>query len=302
MQILGLDIGGTTVKMGLLNEAGDIRARREVSVSFDGYQTPILDTVCSAAEIFLKEENASVSGIAVSATGQIDTANGVVAGTNGKIPNYEGSPVRKRLEQLFHVPVWVLNDANAAALGECFLGAGKGYQNVLMITLGTGVGGGLVLGGRVYGGSRGFAGEVGHFTLYQDGIPCSCGKRGCFESYASARALVERAETTDGKELFQKVREGDPKTKAALDAWMEDVAAGITGLIHLLNPSLVLIGGGISVQEELLIEPLRRKILSGVMPRFAENLRVERAVLGNDAGLIGALRFWLDQEKTEVSS
>ncbi len=302
MQILGLDIGGTTVKIGLLNEGGDILARREVSVSFDGYQTPILDTVCSAAEIFLKEENASVSGIAVSATGQIDTANGVVAGTNGKIPNYEGSPVRKRLEQLFHVPVWVLNDANAAALGECFLGAGKGYQDVLMITLGTGVGGGLVLGGRVYGGSRGFAGEVGHFTLYQDGIPCSCGKRGCFESYASARALVERAETTDGKELFQKIREGDPKTKAALDAWMEDVAAGITGLIHLLNPSLVLIGGGISVQEELLIEPLRRKILSGVMPRFAENLRVERAVLGNDAGLIGALRFWLDQEKTEVSS
>ena len=302
MKILGLDIGGTTVKMGLLNEAGEILARREVSVSFDGYQTPILDTVCSASEIFLKEENASVSGIAVSATGQIDTANGVVAGTNGKIPNYEGSPVRKRLEQLFHVPVWVLNDANAAALGECFLGAGKGYQDVLMITLGTGVGGGLVLGGRVYGGSRGFAGEVGHFTLYQDGIPCSCGKRGCFESYASARALVERAETTDGKELFQKVREGDPKTKAALDAWMEDVAAGITGLIHLLNPSLVLIGGGISVQEELLIEPLRRNILSGVMPRFAENLRVERAVLGNDAGLIGALRFWLDQEKTEVSS
>ncbi len=302
MQILGLDIGGTTVKIGLLNEGGDILARREVSVSFDGYQTPILDTVCSAAEIFLKEENASVSGIAVSATGQIDTANGVVAGTNGKIPNYEGSPVRKRLEQLFHVPVWVLNDANAAALGECFLGAGKGYQDVLMITLGTGVGGGLVLGGRVYGGSRGFAGEVGHFTLYQDGIPCSCGKRGCFESYASARALVERAETADGKELFQKVREGDPKAKAALDAWMADVAAGITGLIHLLNPSLVLIGGGISVQEELLIEPLRRNILSGVMPRFAENLRVERAVLGNDAGLIGALRFWLDQEKTEVSS
>jgi len=302
MKILGLDIGGTTVKMGLLNEAGEILARREFSVSFDGYQTPILDTVCSASEIFLKEENASVSGIAVSATGQIDTANGVVAGTNGKIPNYEGSPIRKRLEQLFHVPVWVLNDANAAALGECFLGAGKGYQDVLMITLGTGVGGGLVLGGRVYGGSRGFAGEVGHFTLYQDGIPCSCGKRGCFESYASARALVERAGTADGKELFQKVREGEPKAKAALDAWMADVAAGITGLIHLLNPSLVLIGGGISVQEELLIEPLRRNILSGVMPRFAENLRVERAVLGNDAGLIGALRFWLDQEKTEVSS
>ena len=156
--------------------------------------------------------------------------------------------------------------------------------------------GGLVLNGRVYGGARGFAGELGHFTLYQDGIPCACGKRGCYESYASTTALVRAAGTKNGKELFEKVRAGDTGMQAILDHWLDDVAAGLTGLIHVFNPSLVLVGGGVSAQEELLVAPLRRKVLAGVMPRFAENLCIERASLGNDAGMIGALRFWLDQE------
>ena len=296
MILLAIDIGGTAVKMGLLREDGTILARTEDSVCFDQYKTPILDTVIRTAEHFLHEQDATINGIGVSATGQIDTALGTVAGTNGKIPHYEGSEIKKTLEKRFSVPVWVLNDANAAALGECFLGAGKGYTDVLMITLGTGVGGGLVLNGRVYGGTRGFAGELGHFTLYQDGVPCACGKRGCYESYASTTALVNAAGTKNGRELFEKVRAGDTEMQAILDHWLDDVAAGLTGLIHIFNPSLVLVGGGVSAQEEFLITPLRRKVLAGVMPRFAENLRIEHASLGNDAGMIGALRFWLDQE------
>ncbi len=294
--ILAIDIGGTAAKMGLLTEDGRFVARRETSVCFDGYRTPILDTVLDAADSFIKEENVRIRGIGVSATGQIDTALGIVAGTNGKIPHYEGAPIKAAMEERFRVPVWVLNDANAAALGECFLGAGKGCPDVLMVTLGTGVGGGLVLNGRVYGGSRGFAGELGHFTLYADGVPCACGKRGCFESYASAGALVQRAGAENGRELFKRVKAGDEGMKRALEAWLGDVAAGLTGLIHIFNPRLVLIGGGISAQEELLIAPLKEKVLSGVMPRFAEGLDLRRAVLGNDAGMIGALRFWLDQE------
>ncbi len=297
MLILAIDIGGTTAKMGLLREDGTILARQEVSVCFDRYETPVLNTVSAAAAGFLAQQAVSVSGIAVSATGQIDTALGIVAGTNGKIPNYEGSPIKERLEKQFGVPVWVLNDANAAALGECFLGAGKGCRDVLMVTLGTGVGGGLVLDGRVYGGSRGFAGELGHFTLYQDGTPCACGKRGCYENYASTTALLRKSGAANGKELFARVRAGDAQAREALDAWLDDVAAGLTGLIHIFNPQLVLVGGGVSVQEELLIEPLRRKVLAGVMPRFAEGLKLERAVLGNDAGMIGAFRFWLDREQ-----
>lgn len=294
--ILAIDIGGTAAKLGLMDREGRIYARREVSVAFDQYQTPILDTVRKAALAFAAENSADIEGVGVSATGQVDTATGVVVGTNGKIPHYEGSPIKAALEEAFRVPVWVLNDANAAALGECFLGAGKDCRNVLMITLGTGVGGGLVLNGQLYDGARGIAGELGHFTLYQDGAPCACGKRGCYECYASTTALVRRAGVRDGRALFAAVEAGDARLQSALDAWLDDVAAGLTGLIHIFNPELVLIGGGVSAQETLLMAPLRRRVLAGVMPRFAENLRVERATLGNDAGMAGALKFWMERE------
>ncbi len=299
--ILAMDIGGTAVKMGLLQEDGIILARKAASVCFDQYKTPILTTVLKTASDFLEEQNAEIEGIGVSATGQIDVRTGVVAGTNGMIPNYEGSDLAGTLSARFRVPVHVLNDANAAALGECFLGAGRGASDVLMITLGTGVGGGIILGGRVYVGANGFAGEMGHFTLYQDGLPCTCGKRGCFEQYASARALAKKAGVGNGKIVFERIQSGNVRMRTVFIEWLEDVSAGITGLVHIFNPSLVLIGGGISEQEEWLIAPLRKMVLSGVMPRFAEHLRIEKASLGNDAGMLGALRFWLDQERVRTN-
>lgn len=294
--ILAIDIGGTAAKMGLMDQSGKIYARQEVSVNFDHYETPILKTVINTAVRFVQDNNATIEGIGVSATGQVDTEIGAVVGTNGRIANYDGAQIKKDLEAVFHVPVWVLNDANAAALGECFLGAGKGYHNVLMITLGTGVGGGLILNGQLYGGSRGLAGELGHFTLYQNGIQCACGKRGCYECYASTTALVRQAKVKDGRTLFTDIQQGNRKLQEVLNNWLNDVAAGVTGLVHIFNPELVLIGGGVSTQEELLLIPLRNRILKGVMPRFAENLRIERATLGNDAGMIGALKFQLDKQ------
>ena len=295
--ILCIDIGGTAVKLGLLDREGQIHARLEVPTSQGRLPNPTLDAALQGAEKLVAEEKLRLEGVAVSAAGQIDSSRGVVAGSNGKLPGYEGSRIKETFEALYHVTTHVLNDANAAALGECFLGAGRGCRDVLMVTLGTGVGGGLVLGGKLYGGSRGLAGELGHFTLYQDGVPCSCGKRGCYESYAATTALVRRAGVENGRVLFDRVRAGDAEMKKALDGWLDDVAAGLTGLVHIFNPELVLVGGGVSAQEELLIAPLRQKVRAGVMPRFGERLRVERATLGNDAGMIGALRWWLDQEE-----
>lgn len=295
--ILCIDIGGTAVKLGLLDREGQIHARLEVPTSQGRLPNPTLDAALQGAEKLVAEEKPRLEGVAVSAAGQIDSLRGVVAGSNGKLPGYEGSRIKETFEALYHATTHVLNDANAAALGECFLGAGRGCRDVLMVTLGTGVGGGLVLGGKLYGGSRGLAGELGHFTLYQDGVPCSCGKRGCYESYAATTALVRRAGVENGRVLFDRVRAGDAEMKKALDGWLDDVAAGLTGLVHIFNPELVLVGGGVSAQEKLLIAPLRQKVRAGVMPRFGERLRVERATLGNDAGMIGALRWWLDQEE-----
>ena len=298
--ILSIDIGGTAVKMGLVDREGVIHARHEASVCYDNYQTPILTTVIREAQAFLAREQAGVEGIGVSATGQVDDRIGAVIGTNGKIPHYEGSQIKQEMEKTFGVPVFALNDANAAALGECFAGRAKGIENMLMITLGTGVGGGIVLGGKIFGGTLGIAGELGHIPLYADGIPCTCGSRGCYESYAATTALVRLARQATGEEemngriIFARAAEGDEVMLSILQRWIADIAAGIAGLVHTFNPQMVLIGGGVSSQEELLIRPLREKVLKTVMPRFAECLQLEAATLGNDAGMIGAAKFFMD--------
>ena len=301
--ILSMDIGGTAVKLGLVDEEGRIHGKREASVHFDGYKTPILTTAIREARAFLRERNIPIEGIGVSATGQIDTRERTVVGTNGKIPGYEGTQIGRELEEAFGLPVTALNDANAAALGECFAGRAKGMEDVVMLTLGTGVGGGVIIGGKIYGGMRGIAGELGHFTLYQDGEPCACGKRGCYENYASDTALVRAAQRAagetdmDGRTVFGRAAQGDARMLGVISRWLDDVAAGITGLVHIFNPRMVLIGGGISAQEKLLIEPLRQRVLSQVMPRFAQGLCLERASLSNDAGLIGAACFFMQQTR-----
>lgn len=298
--ILCADIGGTSVKLGLIDRDGRLHASAEASVSFDHYQTPIIDTVIKASRAFLSANPCELEGVGVSATGQIDSRSGVIVGTNGKIANYEGTNVKARMEEAFFVPCEVLNDANAALLGECFRGGAIGAQNVVMLTLGTGVGGGVLVNGRLLTGHGGIAGEMGHFTLYQGGIPCPCGKCGCYESYASTTALLRTAEAAtvennlNGRMLFERIGSGNAVLQDVLNHWLDDVAAGITGLIHIFNPELILIGGGVSQQEDLLLKPLKTRVLSGAMPRFTENLRIERATLGNDAGLIGAAKFYLD--------
>ena len=191
--ILSIDIGGTAVKMGLVDEGGEVHARHEASVCFDGYRTPILTTVMREAEAFLRRENAQVAGIGVSATGQVDDRAGVVIGTNGKIPGYEGSRIKEEMESRFHLPVWVLNDANAAALGECFAGAARGRRHVLMLTLGTGVGGGVVLGGELYGGARGIAGELG--DLFASLVKRHCGIKDYGNIFPGHGGMMDRLDS-----------------------------------------------------------------------------------------------------------
>ena len=173
-----------------------------------------------------------------------------------------------------------------------------------MVTLGTGVGGGVISGGRLVRGKRGIAGELGHFSIDQEGIPCSCGGRGCFERYASTTALLRMAREAapeehiaDGRDFFRRADAGDPAMTLVLDRWLDQIAVGLRGLIHIFNPEIVLIGGGVSGQEKLLIRPLREKVRRTLMPRFGEDLRLEAAALTNDAGVIGALKFWLDEEE-----
>ena len=300
---LGVDIGGTAVKLGLVDETGKVMRRAERSVSFDGYKTPILDTVQAAIREFLGSHDVpKLEGIGVSATGQIDSRRGVVAGTCGNFPGWIGVDIKGTLEREFGLPVTVANDANCMVLGEVWVGAAKGYTDVIGVTLGTGVGGGIITGGRLLEGARGLGGELGHFRLHAlDGVACTCGAIGCYERYAATTALVRGAQkmgldAPDGRAIFEAAAAGDARTVAVLNHWINEIAQGLAGLVHIFNPQLILIGGGVSAQQELLIDPVAEKVRKSVMPAFAEGLEVKAAALQNDAGLVGAVYYFREQQ------
>ena len=300
-QYFGIDIGGTAVKLGIVDETGKVLCKGEQSVNFDGYQTPVLDTVRKAAKEFLTAQAIPVenlSGIGVSATGQIDSRKGIVAGTCGNFPNYIGSPIKAALEQDFGLPVTVANDANCMTLGEVWVGGAQGYTDVIGVTLGTGVGGGILTGGRLLEGARGLGGELGHYRTHAlDGVDCTCGAKGCWERYAATTALVRAAKEknpawTDGRAIFAAAEAGNPEVLALLDAWTDEIAQGLAGMVHIFNPQLILIGGGVSAQQKLLITPIAAKVKASVMPAFAEGLEVRAAQLHNDAGMVGAVYYF----------
>ena len=286
---LGVDIGGTAVKLGLVDDTGRVLRRAERSVSFDGYKTPILDTVQTAIRDFLGSHDVpKLEGIGVSATGQIDSRRGVVAGTCGNFPGWIGVDIKGTLEREFGLPLTVANDANCMVLGEVWVGAAKGYTDVIGVTLGTGVGGGIITGGRLLEGARGLGGELGHFRLHAlDGVACTCGAIGCYERYAATTALVRGAQkmgldAPDGRAIFEAAAAGNARTLA--------------GLVHIFNPQLILIGGGVSAQQELLIDPLAAQVCKSVMPAFAEGLEIKAAALQNDAGLVGAVYYFRENQ------
>ena len=330
---LGIDIGGTDVKMGLITEKGEIIAKTETSVSFDGYKTPIIDTVIRCASSFLSsmKESDTCAGympaaIGVSATGQVDTEKGIITGAAGHIPGWTGTTVGEDLEKAFGLPVHVENDANCAVLGERWTGAARGVDDVIAVTIGTGVGGGVITGGHLLSGARGIAGELGHIIINGDGELCSCGNRGCLERYGSTTALVRMvSEETDrgnipafrdginGKTIFTRLAEEKAGERADNSAgknteqgtleevvrcWIAYIADGLVSLVHIFNPAVILIGGGVSAQEDLFIDPLRRQVLSRVMPSYAEDLVIKRAALGNDAGMVGAVAAYIESTGT----
>lgn len=301
---LGIDIGGTEIKIGLVTNSGYIINTENFSVNYDNYKTPIIETVLKSIDIFIINNNLDIStilGIGVSATGQIDTYNGTVVGTAGHIDNWISTPIKNIIQSKYSIPVSVANDANCAIIGEYWKGNTVGFSNIIMITIGTGIGGGIICDGNILSGKIGIAGELGHFPINISGEKCSCGNQGCYEQYASTTALVNNVknllssntninpQNINGKFIFEQINLGNNEIKNIVDKWIENISAGLVGLIHIFNPELVIIGGGVSNQEELFIKPLRNKVFEMVMPSFKKNLIISSASLGNNAGLCGAV-------------
>ncbi len=315
--LLGVDIGGTNVKFGLVDRQGKIFASGLANVSFDRYKTPIMTTVIRELKAFLSDsltQNRIASelgqqgvrpcGVAVSATGQIDTEKGLVTSSCGHLPGWSLIPVQDIFERELGYPTLVANDANCMILGEAWLGAGRGQENIVGITIGTGLGGGIVMNGQLFLGSTGMAGEFGHMPLYADGQLCTCGQRGCAEQYISITALHRRAKAAGcpfntTMQLCRNLKSGkaSPAQVKMFAAWRADIAHFLVGLVHAFNPQLIIIGGGISQQEALLIAPVRELVFQQIMPSFGQDLEVKAAGLGNQAGLIGACKLWQDTFK-----
>ena len=193
MMYIGIDIGGTQVKIGTVNKEGVVEKMAAYDVAFDNYDTPLIETVKKSLVEFIREneiQETQITGIGVSATGQIDSKTGTVIGAAGHIKNWEGCCIKEHIKSLYSVPVSVMNDANCAALAEQWVGGIKGYSDAVMITVGTGVGGGIIVNSEILCGVAGGAGELGHAIIRNNGRKCPCGNRGCYEQYASTTALV----------------------------------------------------------------------------------------------------------------
>ena len=286
MRILCADIGGTSIKLGIVTEIGDFSGFTEVPTEGKKGGARVIENLISGLEAF-----EGYDAIGISTAGQVDREKGSIIYANDNIPGYTGTQVKDILEKRFKRPVEVENDVNCAALGEGWMGAGKGLSDYLCLTYGTGIGGAIILGGKLYRGIGGSAGEFGHMILHPGGRDCSCGKKGCYEAYASARLLVEMAEAvnpevTSGRELFKRIAEGDGGMKAVLDEWSREAATGLASLVHIFNPQALILGGGI-LEQDAAAASLEKNSRDLIMESF-QNVRFLKAALGNKAGLFGA--------------
>ena len=302
-QYLGVDIGGTFIKLGIVDDAGNVSMRREVPIDRSGKET-VMETVMNGIDTLLKDsglEAGAFEGIGVSAAGCIDTNKGCVAENGGNIPDWSFTPVAGPLSERYGIGATIANDGNCVALAEAWVGAARGLRDVICVVLGTGVGGGIISGGHLIEGTHGFGGEIGHFPTHADLLMTGEKEWGShYETFASTGALVRRAlmsgkDWLNGKEIFEAAASGDAGALEILDGWTTEIAAGITGLVHIFDPEVVLIGGGVSAQNELLVKPVRDKVIETVTPDMAAELKLRAAELGNNAGMVGAVKYFIDR-------
>lgn len=287
MKILTLDIGGTAIKSGICDENGNIHNLNEFATNAKRGGAYVMENVIEIAKGYSSE---NFEAIGISTTGQVDSKNGIIVYANENVPGYTGMNVKKILEDEFKLPVAVENDVNAAAMGETHYGAGRNFNDLLCVTYGTGIGGAIVVDRKIYGGNKGLAGEFGHLITHPDGRFCGCGQRGCYEQYASATALIRMAreyrdELTNGRILFSEWQKGDDKIKNVVDAWIDEVVFGLVTLIHIFNPSAIIMGGGI-MSEPYIEDEVNRKMLSKIMDTYSD-FSLVKAELKNKAGMLG---------------
>lgn len=298
----GIDFGGTSAKIGLVERTGKIRGRTLVAIDAGGTFEEIVEPVAEALRGLVAETAGgdALAAIGIGTPGFIDKSEGVLVGGCENLPALQKRSVQQYLARAFGLPAFAENDATSAAAGELAFGAGRSFSSFVLITVGTAIGGGLVLDGKVFRGWRGFAGEVGHLCVSRDGLWCNCGSRGCLEQYASGTAILriyaekmgKRGQRTGSavttREVVDRAAAGDPCARDTIEEAGAWIAQAFGSLLNVLDLEACIIGGGVSEAGELLLEPVRRHLPDHCWPQVGAGVSVRAAELRNDAGILGA--------------
>jgi len=313
--ILALDLGGTNYRLALANDKGELLKRFSAPVKPDDPEQTIEHIKNSIADLLSGINRSTVSGMGAAIAGLVTQDTGVLL-TSPNLLAWYHTPVKEIFERELKLPVWVGNDATLAALGEYKFGAGKGCHDLIYITVSTGIGGGIITGGKLLLGTSGFAAEVGHMTIDINGPRCNCGNIGCLEMLASGTAIArmaverlskgEKSTITDlvagelskiSAEVVEKAaKSGDAVAKAVMNTAGTNLGVGVVNLVHIFNPELIIIGGGVSKAGDLIFEPVRQVISKRVMRDIS--VRITTPVLGDNPGLLGAVALVLENTST----
>jgi glucokinase len=301
--VAGIDIGGTKIAVALETLAGVKAAARRLPTEVKLGPDRILENVLQTVEEMLAESRTNLEAIGIGCPGPIDIERGLVLSPTN-LPDWIDFPLVETVKKRFGVPTILDNDANAAALGEYFYGAGRGFKDVLYITISTGIGGAIICEGKLHHGLSASAGEIGHTIVKPDGLPCRCGNRGCLETIASGLSIARRmretlaakngasVENSDGmtaETVVEMVKNGDEKACRIWDETIKYLAIGIGNAISIIAPEAVIIGGGVAKAGELLLAPLRREIRKNVSMLPIDEVVIQEASLGSESGVCGAL-------------
>lgn len=310
MYRIGVDLGGTNIAVGVISEDLKIVGRGTVKTNCPRPAEEIFDDIAKAVDMAVADASISmdeVVSVGVGTPGTVNKSNGYIEFANNL--DFKQVPAKDMLEARIGKPVYLDNDANCAALGEAVAGVGKGAKDFVAVTLGTGVGSGIIIDGKIICGSNFAAGEMGHMVISVDGEQCNCGRRGCWECYASATALIRQTkdamkhnhdsvmwqivndniDAVNGRTAFDAMRQGDRAGKEVVDKYVYYVASGIINIINALQPEFICVGGGIANEKETLLEPIRTHIRRERYSHYAtKQTKIVAAELGNDAGIFGA--------------
>lgn len=291
---IGIDLGGTNLRVGLVRSDGKIEVQKSVPVGKDKSAKRVAALIGEQVVSMAKQASTEPIGCGCGIPGIVNAQKGIVY-SSPNFPAWKNIDFLKLLKEKISLPLIIDNDANMFALAELLYGAGRGHKNLVVLTLGSGIGGGIVIDGKVFHGDRGFAGEVGHIVVEPEGVPCGCGSHGCFEQYAASRAFINMAKKKpiDSKQLKPELmaklaRQGDKTAKEMWKIFGSYLGIGIASLINALGITTIVMGGGITKSWDLFIGATRAEISRRTYKKNVEHLKLLKASLSESTGIVGA--------------